>query len=134
MKKIIIGVALVLCSMTSYAQTEDKKVTVTVDTIQAKADLEKYYEKEPSYDKTKESGKKTGKAFKDAAKATKRKFVNGEENTGAGEATKDAFKATGETVVEATKTTGRYIKKQTPVVMDSIKSKGKRVKEKVKNW
>jgi len=152
MKKMIVSAAL-LCSMVigsqaanevdavtsateQTEQTEQKKqeVAVAVDTVQAKADLEKYYEKEPSYDKTKENGKKTGKAFKKAAKATKRKIVNGEENTGAGEATKEAFKATGQTVVEATKTTGRYIKKQTPVVCDSIKTKGNRVKEKIKNW
>jgi len=114
--------------------TVQQKVTVVVDTLKANKDLEEYYKENPSYDRTKEDGKKAGKAIKEAVHATKRKVVNGEDNTGAGDAAKAAVKATGETVVEATKTTGRYIKKQTPVVVDSIKSKSKRTKEKIMNW
>lgn len=144
MKKSLI-MAAILCSLSiaakaqSQAESEaidslEQKVTISVDTLKANADLEKYYEKNPSYDKTKDKGKAAGKAIKEAAHATKRKVVNGDENTGAGEAVKEAAKATGQTVVEATKTTGRYIKKEAPIVADSIKSKGKRLKEKVMNW
>lgn len=142
MKRIFIS-TVAICSMaisakaqvvdTLKAQELKPEVTIQVDTVQAQKDLEVYYQNNPSYDKTKDNGKAAGKAIKEAVHATKRKVVNGEDS-GAGEAAKEAAKATGQTVVEATKATGRYIKKEAPVVKDSIKSKSKRIKEKVKNW
>ena len=148
MKKTLFFVAI-LCSMAiasrateeSYSETGaamSKNATAmdttscvsTTGTIQSTSSSNQ----DPSYDKTKEKGKVAGKAIVNAVHATKRKIVNGEENTGAGDATMDALKATGETIVEATVTTGSYIKKEAPVVADSIKSKGKRVIQKIQEW
>lgn len=150
MKKTLFFVAI-LCSMAIASQatedttsasgsvtsgdtaTMDSAICVAADTLQSTTRSESS-EQEPSYAQTKVKGKAAGKAIVGAVHATKRKIVNGEENTGAGDATVEALKATGETIVEATVTTGSYIKKEAPVVADSIKSKGKRVIQKIQEW